>query len=61
MESRITYVSVEPYLDGLGGKAAVALANNEATTGPEHPPNLLENLKRLCKVVDAHHACNDVK
>ncbi len=51
-----THVCVEPDLDGLGGEAAVALADDESSAGLQDPAHLLEHLERLIEVVHAHDA-----
>jgi hypothetical protein len=40
----------------LGGKAAVGVADQEATAGPEHPPHLGEDFDRPGEVLDADAA-----
>ena len=55
------YVRIQPYLDGLGWEAAIALAYDETTTRPEHPAHFLEDLQRLVEIIDAHHARDDIE
>jgi hypothetical protein len=48
-------------LDGLGGEAAVALADDEAPAGLQDPAHLLEHLERLVEVINAHDARDNVE